>query len=1222
MPEGAPHPRLGRAFGPYEILEEISRGSFGVVYRARQPGLDRVVALKVLLAGAHASPEAISRFQREARAAARLRHPSIVPIFDIGSHEGHHYFAMGFVEGEPLSGRIARRDIGIPQALALAETLADAIQTAHAENVIHRDLKPSNIILDRQGAPHITDFGLAKQVDLDTRYTQSGTTIGTPAYMPPEQARGDLAQVGPRSDVYALGAVLYEMLTGRSPFTGRSLLEVVVAVLNEPVRPPRQINPNIHRDVQTIVLKCLEKDPALRYASAAELRDDIRRFRSGEAIHARPIGPVRRAGRLLRRHATFLAAAATVLLVVGLSAWQVWRMKTRMDQARARAEQDRREREERERLKELERSQPGWKPFWWWPERPGDPIPEEDRALFRQGLVTPERPAPDLVDGVQVLLPAERQLVSPEARRVFGDLEARLRFRLDGLALSRGVRIGIQSYEGGIPFLLDIRPFQLALTAPVDLYTTGTLERPPLRTKAQKHGPELAPGEYQLTFRRDGLNLRFSLQAPGAEQPTELAVWDVNLSYWKLKNIQLTIREPPEGFTLLAVELRRKTAPLRLDALSQALTYFHSGEYNGAEAELDAIVSKTGLTEDQDLLRVAQAYYFLGLIQEICHAQGQGDTRYYARALDTLTRCQPGHERRGLEALLRLRRLVRALQQGPASRAEDELARVADLKDELPAFAPPTPGIGEPYGWELAPFIPLLARSSNRAAQERALGLFRLLGLTPGAPELGQASCELARALAAEERGQDLLALNRAFPVPEQLPAFVTLLETLVVKQQWDAARDVLSYAARSFAEPSAHQRLQGPAAELMIWAVRGKRFDAARGTLDLLPRPALVRAIATALEEKPETPTKDELVELASLIQRARTVPGLDGERGTAISASLLRIALGLVDAGRCQEARALHEAWPDARLAPALAKAVAALAALNTQKAEDEALELLRYCSGQPAGRHPEVAQAAVFLARTRSASGDKDSYAVILKTQRAYPTPELLDVADPVLRKLQEARLYGEALSFYGSARVLFGSAAARLASRAIAVLEALPAQQASGALADLRQKVSQELAGQALEDSLWRMECGDLALALGLGERALAGFGELLADPRTPAEALARVTLRLCAWNSLRGAPLSPEIWAPVVNGPEYPEEARLLARYLTGAVLSEELDNELRRLGGASFFSDAEWDVARALHARAEGNERSAQGLFWEAARKAAPERAWPNSLFRQPPAEN
>ena len=309
-----------RSFGNYELLGEISRGSFGVVYKARQAGLDRIVALKVLLDGTHASKETVERFHREAKSVARLKHPNVVPIYDIGTWDGHHYFAMEFIEGHPLSAHILARDLQISAALRIAEQVADALECAHKAGIIHRDIKPSNIIIDRRGEPHITDFGLAKQVDIDNKYTMSGTTLGTPAYMPPEQARGQLEKIDGSSDVYALGTVLYEMLTGVTPFSGRSLLEVVVAVINEPVAPPRQLNPKIHRDVQTIVLKCLEKEPKSRYASAADLRDDLRRFRSGEAILARPAGIFSRLGRFAKRRGLYIATAAGVLLTMALLA--------------------------------------------------------------------------------------------------------------------------------------------------------------------------------------------------------------------------------------------------------------------------------------------------------------------------------------------------------------------------------------------------------------------------------------------------------------------------------------------------------------------------------------------------------------------------------------------------------------------------------------------------------------------------------------------------------------------------------------------------------------------------------------------------------------------------------------------------------------------------------------------------------------------------------------
>ena len=1219
-------PAAGRVFGNYQILEEISRGSFGVVYRARQKGLDRIVALKVLLAGPHASPEMVSRFQREARAAAKLKHPCIVPIYDIGSEEGHHYFAMEFIEGDPLSLRIARNAVSIPEALAIAEHLADAIQVAHSQGVVHRDLKPSNILVDAEGLPHITDFGLAKQVDLDTRYTQAGTTLGTPAYMPPEQARGEVDRVDARSDVYSLGAVLYEMLTGRAPFSGRSLLEVVVAVLNEPVRPPRQVNPKIHPDVQTIVLKCLEKEPPLRYSSAAELRDDIGRFRSGEAIHARPIGPLRRAGRFAKRHVFFLLAVATVLLVIGLAWWQVQRERVKAKEVADKVKRDQEEKTRQEQQKELLSSLPEWVRFWWTPERSEDNIPDEDRALFREGFVRPRTLAPDLVNHVDLLLPPSRQLVSPEAKRVFGDLEARIHFRLNAEAAARGVRIGIQSHEGCLPFILGIQSGRLSLVSPADLSIYGNQARPPLRIKAEKRGPELTAGEYRLTLRREGLHLLFSLQTPQAGPPAQLAVWDTGLSHWRFKNIQLAIRDAPEGFQVLDAEILRKSSPQRLDDLSQALSLFHNGEYNGAEAELDAIVGKKGVTEDKDLLKIAQAYYYLGLIQEICHPEGRGEVRYYARSLDVLSQLSPEREKataltpsfRALEGRLHVRRLVRAFQRGMTGRAEDELARLAALQDALASFPPATPGLGEPFAWELVPLFKTILEHRDKEDCDQALALFKVLGLPTGSAELSRAAAELGLALAAAERADDLIALHKAHPAPSLVPAFILMTQKSLAKGALPAALETLKYAGKAFVEGDARAKLAGAGAELLEKAVRTQNCACAREVLELLPRPALVAALGRALDALPEAPPAKEMKDLAALLKGAAQVADVPANDGAAVFNGLLKTAQKLIAAGRPQEVQTLHEAWPDARLAPAFAQAIRGLAVSADAKAEPDALALLRYARDHDLGRNPELIAAAVFLAQQYAAADEKSGYPHLLGIQRAFPTRELLDRAEQILRGLAEAKKQGAALSFYGSARVVFGPATARLTPIALGVLETLPAAQATRTLADLLRKVGEALQETPPEVHLWQLECADLYLALGQTDRAVELYGEVHAAAATEPEVLPRSTLRLCAWNLYRGHPLPVEMWTPVLNAVDWPEEAKLMARLVTSAVLSVDLDAELRRLNGPSYFTEAEWDVARALQARTGGNQGDAQTLLWQAGRKAAPARGWPNSLIRAP----
>jgi serine/threonine-protein kinase len=275
-----------RQFGGYELLGELARGGMGVVYRARQVSLNRMVALKMILAGQLASEGDVRRFRAEAEAAAGLDHPNVLPIYEVGEHHGQLFFSMKLVEGGCLADRVGDL-VGKPEAVAdLVLTLARAVEAAHRHGVVHRDLKPANILLDADGTAYITDFGLAKRTGTDDCLTKTGAILGTPAYMAPEQARGE-RHVGSAVDVYALGAILYELLTGVPPFRGPTPLDTILEVMEREPTPPRSVRSTADSDLGRIALKCLEKVPAKRYASAQALADDLERWRAGEPIVAK-----------------------------------------------------------------------------------------------------------------------------------------------------------------------------------------------------------------------------------------------------------------------------------------------------------------------------------------------------------------------------------------------------------------------------------------------------------------------------------------------------------------------------------------------------------------------------------------------------------------------------------------------------------------------------------------------------------------------------------------------------------------------------------------------------------------------------------------------------------------------------------------------------------------------------------------------------------------------
>jgi serine/threonine protein kinase len=329
----------------YEILGELGRGGMGVVYKARQLGVNRVVALKMILSGAHAGEQELTRFRAEAEAVGRLQHPNIVQIYEIGEQEGRPYFSLEFVDGGSLDTHLAGTPLPARPAAQLLETLARAIHFAHERGILHRDLKPANILLqnDERGTlsqerktedssfiihhssfrvPKITDFGLAKQLDVQSQQTRTGAILGTPSYVAPEQAAGK-KDVGRAADIYALGAILYEMLTGGPPFRGESPLDTVLLVLSQEPVPPTRLQPKVPRDLETICLKCLHKDPRKRYATANDLGEDLQRFLDGEPIRARPAGPAERIWHWCRRN----PVPASLLLAVTLgSAFGLWHL--------------------------------------------------------------------------------------------------------------------------------------------------------------------------------------------------------------------------------------------------------------------------------------------------------------------------------------------------------------------------------------------------------------------------------------------------------------------------------------------------------------------------------------------------------------------------------------------------------------------------------------------------------------------------------------------------------------------------------------------------------------------------------------------------------------------------------------------------------------------------------------------------------------------------------
>src|SRR5215470_7807008 len=329
----AARPGARQIFGDYELLQEIARGGMGLVYKARQLSLNRVVALKMMLPSLLAYATESQRFRAEAEAAANLQHPNIVAIHEVGEHEGRLYFSMDYIEGQSLAALVRDHPLPAETAARYVKTAAEAIHYAHRQGFLHRDLKPSNILIDQSNQPRITDFGLAKRMESDSRLTITGAVLGTPSYMSPEQAGGKSDQVGPASEVYSLGAILYELLTGRPPFQAATPLDTVLSVLNSEPVPPRLLLPRLNRDLETICLKCLEKERRRRYQSARDLADDLDRYLNRKPIVARPINRVNRAWRWCRRNPWPAVATASLVLLAALASVSAFTYRERLWQS-------------------------------------------------------------------------------------------------------------------------------------------------------------------------------------------------------------------------------------------------------------------------------------------------------------------------------------------------------------------------------------------------------------------------------------------------------------------------------------------------------------------------------------------------------------------------------------------------------------------------------------------------------------------------------------------------------------------------------------------------------------------------------------------------------------------------------------------------------------------------------------------------------------------------
>jgi serine/threonine protein kinase len=956
--ESAPPPPTTsvRSLGEYEILDEVSRGAMGVVYKARHRTLGRVVALKVLIAGEHASPGQVVRFEKEARAAARLRHPNIVPIYEIGVEGGKRFFTMDFIEGTPLDVVIRRNELQPRQALEIAAAVADALAFAHAQDVIHRDIKPSNIMIDRAGHPQIMDFGLAKQLDSDTKFTKTGTTIGTPSYMSPEQARGENERVDHRSDVYSLGAVTYELLTGRPPFTGETMMNIVMKVIHDEPTPPRRLNPKLHRDIQTIVLKAMEKDPDRRYQSMAALADDIRRYVAGEMITARPAGPLRRAAKLVSKYRTSIIVGLVIagLASTGFAAFYVWSLE-RQREAQERARQNRlklllslKDREPKLVTKFRDDfSQPSLNPVW--------------KPSGKEWAVREDRLAVEATKATHVLLDREyKGKVVLEFTAVARSPEARFDCFLGGPYRRAAYTVRFGSWDGhNLTLLRRGKPLaQIRCEAPI---------RP----------------DVPYRFRIDARNTSLLCRVEAPEGPVELRYDDPALLR-TLGKIRLGFGAWASSVAFDDVRIRREEFEDERPNLNMLQSvdfwYLSRGQLQEALAEYKAIIQK-----HQGKQIAVLAEHYCGLIHEALGSdprEGPVDALRHYENFEKTRRLLNEADQEALRekhaetlAKNRERRFFVLIEM---SRYEDAAAALAELREAGYALDAGT-------AWA---FPGILSRCAGDLAYEPALKIMetaRFSGRHPtlkarwavaGAKVQGnfsKALNDLCRGFGDQEKYAEMKRAFTALPDPRAAWAFERAAARAVAAKDAPVALDLLSFARGHGMTTS---KLERAAQTLAQQFLASKQYPRITNVHTAYPANSLARYFNKGVVELVRS---KKLLEAIALFQEAcRRFPGdsrsLHEAGGVLMSACL--------NAGLHDQLRNVYGMLGDPRFARRLTESAQA-----QMKAESlsGAYETLEYARTNVAAEMPELPRLAAALAGRFVEAGRPE---LVLELYAKYP------------------------------------------------------------------------------------------------------------------------------------------------------------------------------------------------------------------------------------------
>jgi tRNA A-37 threonylcarbamoyl transferase component Bud32 len=944
-------------FGEYRIVEEVARGAMGIVYRAEQKRLGREVALKVMLTGEHSSEADVRRFTREAQALARLRHPNIVPIHDIGEVDGRHYFTMDFVEGQTLSQILQERELAVTEALHIIEQVADAVAAAHTRGVIHRDIKPSNIMLDSDGGVLIMDFGLAKSAGTESKHTRDGTTIGTPGYMPPEQAKGELSRVDERSDIYSMGAVLYEMLAGRPPFGGTNLLEIVLAVINEDPPRPRTVNSRLSRELETIVVKCMEKDPARRYHTAAELRDEIRRYRSGEPIHAQPPSFFYLLNKKVRKHRGGLTMVAAVLLIAVVAAGAVYWIKGNVSQ--------------------VEKTEAKWMQVDTCDFSPGE-LASDWRVTnrFHDYYLTPV-----LAEAGDAWIQG-KTLVS--RKPVYGSVRASMDFKLSVPLKTRPLALGFygeQMRDAGVErascvFRISERRVQLFANIEPEKDITP-------RVVADRYFPELKVGtSYRLTAERHGITMRFALQEHGAEGEllplVELVYAHPHLSNWRYKNLNVVLHLEPRGVHPRLLSIERLSLPLQTSALIAADSIFFRGDYNGAFDEYRLIASPVRERgKVHGALERATANFRLGLYYEI-KRQPVDAIRHYgkARKLSAGEALPASEKEKQAYAGLRAEALLREIDVCSRSGLPDKVYELLGDLEEVPAAQ-----LSGPWMWELSRTLPELAK----LRPEHAAKLATCLRPPPGSAVMGSRVQLVAATLDRRKMRPQLGELLKHWlpllqPVPQPLNRWALLSARAGDAKSCTA---LLRQGMRLLGPGERRQLVDAATQACAVFRTR-REFENVKGVIvatryDPNLRPAFREALRLAI--KTNRASAQDLLAAA-----ARSKPYASD---VGIARLAVRLGNTYVRDGKYAQLNKLDDAYHTELMAAVYASGVAALREPEIEAPVEKSLALLRQAHRRFEGNNPALAKAAAEISASYAGCENPEDYKWVREAHAAYPS-----------------------------------------------------------------------------------------------------------------------------------------------------------------------------------------------------------------------------------------